>query len=325
MFALFLGPLAGISFAKPNPVPVPPSEYGLMTIPASEYFVASPERHTLEGAIFDAKGNLIFCDVTARKVMAISPEQKLSEIVQLDEVAPGGLAFHPDGRLFMAALNLDKGKGGIFALNKNGKIEEIIPPQAGYMPNDLVFTKNGGFYFSDFKGQSTDPKGGIYYVSPDFASISPVAQNMGQANGIALSPDGKILWATEYSRNLLHRFELASPVSLTPTGSKIPYHFIGAGPDSMRVDADGNVYVAMMGQGRVLIFNKNGLPVGQILLPEREMGRNLRSASLALHPDRNEAYIVAGNTPDSDRSDARIFKAPALAPALPALGLTGAF
>jgi lactonase len=35
----------------------------------------------------------------------------------------------------------------------------------------------------------------------------------------------------------------------------------------MRADADGNLYVAIYGQGRVLVFNKNGLPIGQILLP----------------------------------------------------------
>jgi len=30
----------------------------------------------------------------------------------------------------------------------------------------------------------------------------------------------------------------------------------------MRADADGNVYVAIYGQGRVLAFNRNGIPIG---------------------------------------------------------------
>jgi lactonase len=64
------------------------------------------------------------------------------------------------------------------------------------------------------------------------------------ANGVALSPNGKVLWATESGRNLLQRIELSDATTIAPVGSTIPYHFIGPLPDSMRVDRDGNVYIA---------------------------------------------------------------------------------
>lgn len=168
----------------------------------------------------------------------------------------------------------------------------IVPQVAGYMPNDLVFDVRGGFYFTDFRGASTDPKGGVYYVSPDFGTITPVLPRLALANGIALSPDGKELWATEFSRNLLHRVELANATTSTPFGTAIAYHFTGPAPDSMRADNDGNLYVAMYGQGRVLVFNRNGIPIGQVLLPGREEGHNLSSTSLAIKPGTNELYIV---------------------------------
>jgi sugar lactone lactonase YvrE len=69
--------------------------------------------------------------------------------------------------------------------------------------------ETGGFYFTDFRGTSTDPKGGVYYVSPDMKTITPVLPNLAQANGIALSPDGKCLWTTEFGRNLLHPARLS--------------------------------------------------------------------------------------------------------------------
>jgi aryl-alcohol dehydrogenase-like predicted oxidoreductase len=47
--------------------------------------------------------------------------------------------------------------------------------------------------------------------------------------------------------------------------------------DGARVDSAGNVYVAISGQGRVIVFNRNGLPIGQIVLPDRDKGRNLKS------------------------------------------------
>ena len=86
----------------------------------------------------------------------------------------------------------------------------------------------------------------------------------------------------------------------------------------MRVDEDGNVYVAMVGQGRILIFNCNGLPIGQVLLPGRENGLNARSTSLAIHPDKKEMRIVSGNTAEAGKEDAIIFSAPAFAKGLSA-------
>ena len=102
-------------------------------------------------------------------------------------------------------------------------------------------------------------------------------------------------------RNLLHRVELAAPITITPIGSAIPYHFVGPAPDSMRADRDGNVYVAMYGQARVLVFNKNGIPIGQVLLPGREEGHNLQSTSMAMKPGTNDLYIVT-NDGDGDKA-----------------------
>lgn len=34
----------------------------------------------------------------------------------------------------------------------------------------------------------------------------------------------------------------------------------------MRIDADGNLYVAMHRQGRFMVFDPVGMPVGQILI-----------------------------------------------------------
>lgn len=311
--ALFAAPC----LATANPVPLPPSEYALPTAVAEEFLAVSPENHTLEGAIFDKNGNLYFCDVTDKSVYKVDPEKRMSLVAQLADLAPGGLGFGPDGRLYIAALDLERAKGAILALDfASGDLAPVLPVEAGFMPNDLVFTSDGGIYFSDFKGTATVPTGGVYYLAPDFASAIPVIPNLAQANGVALSPDEKTLWATEYAANRLHRASLASRAAPTPTGTKIPYYFIGPGPDSMRVDAEGNVYVAIMGQGRVMIFNQNGMPIGQILLPGRDKGQNLRSASFGLHPDRKELRVVAGNAEDAPIPGANIFSGPALAPAI---------
>ncbi len=299
-----------------GPVPIPPSERTLQTVVAESWFKVSDEGFVLEGAIFDHSGNMFFCDATSRRVLRLTPDKHLSTIVRLDTLSPGGLALHKDGRLFIAALDIPKGIGSIVAVNPDGSgMQTIIPPEAGFSPNDLVFDAQGGFYFTDFHGASTDPKGGVYYASPDFATIKPVLPHLALANGVALSPDGKNLWATEFGRNLLHRIELADATTLTPLGSAIAYHFTGPAPDSMRADADGNIYVAMYGQGRVFVFNRNGIPIGQVLLPGRENGHNLQSTSMAIRPGTNDLYIVTSD--GMGGQGATIFHAKSFAKALP--------
>lgn len=294
---LALDGIVAIAAAANSAVPIPAAEQHLPSQIASEWFVESPNNNILEGAIIDPEGNLLFCDISKKSVMRLDQDKKLTTLVELPEMGVGGLAFHKDGRLFMAALDLGVRKGGVLAWSPTTKkLETIIPPEVGYWPNDLVFAPDGGFYFSDFRGSASNPVGGVYYVSPDFSKITPVIPNLAQANGVALSPDGRTLWATEFAKNRLHRAQLEDSVSISPVGSSVPYYFTGYAPDSMRVDSKGNVYVAMYGQGRVLIFDKSGIPVGQILLPEREKGLNLLSTSLAIKPDRNELFIVASNS-----------------------------
>jgi lactonase len=299
-----------------GPVPIPPSERNLQTIQAEPWFKVSSDPMILEGPAFERNGNLLFCDVSGGRVLRLTPDKRLSTIVKLNGLSPGGLAIHKDGRIFIAAMNIPKKTGSILAVKSDGTgMQTIVPATAGYMPNDMVFDSHGGFYFSDFRGISTEPKGGAYYVSPDFKTITLVLPHLAMANGIALSPDGKELWITEFSRNLLHRVELADATTITTIGTAIPYHFIGPAPDSMRADSDGNVYVAMYGQARVLAFNRNGIPIGQVLLPGRDEGHNLESTNMALKPGTNDLYIVTND--GNGGQGATIFHAGTFAKALP--------
>ena len=93
----------------------------------------------------------------------------------------------------------------------------------------------------------------------------------------------------------MHRIELADQTTVARIGAAVPYHFIGPAPHFMRVDSDGNVFVAMYGQGRVLVFNKNGIPIGLVLLPGRDEGHDLESTSMAIRPGTNDLYIVTND------------------------------
>jgi lactonase len=86
----------------------------------------------------------------------------------------------------------------------------------------------------------------------------------------------------------------------------------------MRADSDGNLYVALYGQGRVLAFNRNGIPIGQVLLPGRDAGHNLLSTSMALQPGTDELLVVSNDGEGGQGS--AIFRAGAFAKALDLYG-----
>src|SRR3954462_14146963 len=96
-----------------GPVPIPPSERGLQTVVAEPWFKASDEGLVLEGPAFDRDGNLLFCDVSGRRVLRLTPDKRLSTLISLDQLGPGGIAVHKDGRVFIAGMDLTKGVGSI--------------------------------------------------------------------------------------------------------------------------------------------------------------------------------------------------------------------
>lgn len=274
-------------------VPIPVSERELPTVTAEPYFKVSDGLVALEGPAYDRNGNLLFVDIYEGRILCLSPAGMLTTLWTDSTLRPAGIAVHKDGRIFVAGLGNDAA-GRIVALDADGgNSQTIVPASAGYVPDDLVFDGKGGFYFTDFKGTSTMPTGGVFHVSPDFGTITAVLPNMSSANGVALSPDGKVLWATEFCTSRLHRVELQDEATVARYGTSIPYRFVGRAPDSMRTDADGNVYVAMYLQGRVLVFSPHGVPIGQVLLPGREKNQFLKSTSLAFVPGSRDIVIVA--------------------------------
>lgn len=294
---------------------IPAPDKDLPTVTAALWMQVSDKGLQLEGPSFDRAGNLLFVEVFGGQVLKVDSQRKLSVVVPKNQLGSAGLAIHKDGRLFVAGLGNFQDTGNLTAYNPDGSGKQvIIPGSKHYLVDDLVFDNAGGFYFTDFRGTSTEPTGGVFYVPEDGKTIVPILPKMAIANGIALSPDGKTLWVTEFATGLLHRIELKDAKTIAPFGEAVVYRFNGPSPDSMRVDEDGNLYVAMYSQGRVLVLNPNGTPIGQILIPGRDDGHFLRSTSLAIRPETNEIYLVTNDGNLGEGS--AIFKAQGFAKAL---------
>jgi lactonase len=293
---------------------IPLPERDLPTTVAEPYFkVGEGGNMALEGPAFDRQGNLYFLDIYAGRVLRLTPDRQLTTIYTEKDLHPAGLAIHKDGRIFVAGLGPISASGTfeagtVIAVDANGGNRQVIvSPASKYLADDLTFDNAGGIYFTDFRGTSTQPDGGVYYVPPNTQSVSVVIPKLGAANGVAVSPDGKVLWASEFATGRIHRADMAAPGVVGRWGSSIPYQFIGRAPDSMRTDADGNLYVAAYHQGRLLVLSPGGVPIGQILVPGREEDKFLKVTSMAFIPGTNEMVILARD--ELKKTGAMIFKA----------------
>lgn len=283
----------------------PCMEMPVTTVEAERWLQVYETSTTLEGAIFDREGNLYFTSTAGYAIHKVDMKTKEHTIIFHEEgIRPAAVKIHKDGRLFACCL-MNETIGGILAMDPDGNNQEWIVK--GYSVDDLAFDQDGGIYFTDFRGDFKNPIGGVYYITPDFKHIEPFCQNMCQPNGIAFSTDYSVLWVTEFQAQRLHRFDL------TTNRAGIPFYFTGMlGPDSCCVDADDNVYVAMPGQGRILIFNYFGSPIGQVVVPGREEGHNLHTTHPMVRPDHNELYIVAQDKAEPTQGS-WVFKGPSYA------------
>lgn len=298
--------------------PIPPAERMLQTIIAEPWHkVRQPDFSDLEGLCFDREGNLWYVEAKASASRLHKIDMKTKEDIVIYEDpkkrAMSAVKIHKDGTVFIPSVGPDFNSGYIFTINPDGTGFEVL--MEGHVYDDLVFDSKGGFYYTHMLGDVANPIGGVYYVHPDRKTVTPLLERLCCPNGVALSKDEKVVWITESNSMRLTRVKLdpeGGPTDIAPFGVNVPYTFTGGGvADSCYVDDDDNLYVAMYDQGRVMVFNPAGWPIGQVLLAGREDGFHLGSTHPMIRPGTNELYICT-NDPVKG---AWIFKAGAFAKA----------
>ncbi len=146
--------------------------------------------------------------------------------------------------------------------DKNGK-----PFDGGI--NDIVVTANGGAYatvFGPYADLPTSVVGKILYLAPGSQKWVEVAGELNYANGIGVSPDQKTLYVSETVGNCMLKFKINDDGSLSNrsnfallnllTKNKVESWWLG--PDSMKVDSKGNIYVAQWFGGKILKISPDG-------------------------------------------------------------------
>jgi gluconolactonase len=162
-------------------------------------------------------------------------------------------------------------------------------------PNDIVFDKQGGFYFTDHgtRTERSADRTGIYYAKPDGSFIEEVAFPVDGPNGIGLSPDEKtVYWAETHTGRVFQR-AITSPGKLAPPDAStvlcgLPGYQLF---DSLAVDGEGNICVATIVNGGITVISPSGEVLQHIAVDDR-ITTNICFGG----PDYQTAYITASST-----------------------------
>ena len=106
----------------------------------------------------------------------------------------------------------------------------------------------------------------MFRISPDGA-VAPVAEDFERPNGLAFSPDERVLYVDDTRRHHIRAFDVQPDGSLASSRVFAELTAPEPGvPDGMKVDVEGNVYCT--GAGGVWVVAPAGEILGRIVPPE---------------------------------------------------------
>ena len=271
-----------------------------------------------EGPVAMPDGSVILVEIERQTLSRVTPDGKIHVVATVGG-GPNGAAMGPGGKiyvtnngglewierpgkLFPATIAKDYKGGSIQVVDaERGEFETLYDSCDGRKlrgPNDLVFDRAGGFWFTDL-GKTRDrdsDRGAVYYAKVDGSMIKEAIFPLERPNGIGLSPDERTLYVVETPTARCWAFTLSAPGEIESANG--PYSgekgkcLVGLGGyqmfDSLAVDSAGHICVATLVTGAVSDIWPDGSRVDQYVLPDMMVtnvcfgGRDLRTAYATL-------------------------------------------
>lgn len=217
----------------------------------------APTDSFLEGPVFDGAGNLYVTDIPFGRIFRIDPRGGWEQVAEWDG-EPNGAKFLTEHELLITDY-----RNGLMVVDvASGSVRPYLERRNSERfkgVNDLIFDSRGNLYFTD-QGQTGlhDPTGRLYRLRPN-GQLEVLLANVPSPNGVALSPDERVLYLGVTRGNQVWRVPLLDDGSV----SKVSAFFTSygpSGPDGLAVDSTGRVIVANPGLGLVWVLNHRGEP-----------------------------------------------------------------
>ena len=221
-----------------------------------------------EGPVFSRIGYLLFTDIPRNRIMKWQPSSGAT-VFRENSNGANGLTFDHQGRLL--ACERDR----VTRTEKDGKITVLADQAEGKRfasPNDLVYSIDGGIYFTVIRPRNaaadanTADYSAVYQITRK-GQVRVVSRDLERPNGVALAPNQQKLYVADSGQRNVRVFEVSGDGALKngQVFCELKSEARG-GPDGLKTDESGNVWVA--GPGGIWVFDSKGSHVGTVSLPE---------------------------------------------------------
>jgi gluconolactonase len=249
-------------------------------------------------------GRTWFVDGPMNKLRATTPDGHVTEFLTSDSgfanfSGPNGNAPAADGSVVMCEQD---GRRVVRLVGPDDKlkVETLFESYEGHRlnsPNDIIFAKDGSFYFTDppygLKGMDKDPAkelpfNGVYHYKE--GTLTLIIRDLTLPNGITLTEDGKTMYVANSGPHMMYMKYPVNADGTVGAGTMLidfqpsPEHGV---PDGLKLDSHGNLWASS--PGGIRIITPQGKVLGQIKLPEV-------AANLAWGEDGRTLYICASHS-----------------------------
>ena len=179
-------------------------------------------------------------------------------------------------------------------------------------PNDFALDHDGGIYFSCSGEPGKSGNSNVFYIAAN-GTISLAAPDMHNANGIALSLDGRTLYVIETDENRLLRFKVDGAGKLSGRQlflnmDELTHHVGHIYPDGVKIDSHGQLYIGQNPKepkaplaGTIFVVNSDGKLLRTLKLPSPGV------PNLTFSPDEKTLYVTAVDQLDKPPYHGKIY------------------
>lgn len=252
----------------------------------------------VEGPVYvPASKSVFWSDIPEDRVMRYDEASGAVSVFEQPCGYHNGHTLDAFGRMVAA----EHGGRRISRLGFDGRWETVVDRFDGKRlnsPNDVLVKSDGSIWFSDpsygidsdYEGHAAESEIGscnVYRHDPDTGQTTAVVTGLDRPNGLAFSPDERVLYVSDTSHidtPAIHSFRVAGDGRTVDEGRVFAVAEVGAF-DGFRLDRSGNLWTSS-GDG-VRVYSADATLLGRINIPETVS--NLCFGG----PKRNRLYITA--------------------------------
>jgi gluconolactonase len=236
----------------------------------------------LEGPVwFGDHSCLLFNDIPNNRTLRWSEQQGVS-VFRATSHFGNGQTRDREGRL----ITCHHRSRCLTRLEHDGSTTNLVHKASGQRlnaPNDVVVKSDGSIWFSDplyglmndYEGgrQPSEQPPGLYRLDPASGCVDRVAADFDGPNGLAFSPDERLLYVAESGapgaadpRQYIRRFQLSSD-GRSLSGGEVFHKITPGWADGFRVDEHGNLWCGAA--DGVHVIAPDATLLGKVLVPRR--------------------------------------------------------